>query len=128
MSVSINEATGEVSVELGGQEFRLLATMRRMGDLERALQVPGLLELQEKLLLKSSDMTLIGLRALCVSGNEDQLDDLLMGPTIGPAIEAIFAALTAGLPKPGARGNAAAVRLRNGQRPGRDTDRLPTAS
>ena len=42
MSVSINEATGEVTFEVAGKTFRLHGTMERMADLERALGASGL--------------------------------------------------------------------------------------
>jgi hypothetical protein len=129
MAVSVNEATGEATVELDGITFRLHGTMTRIGDLERALGVDGLIGVNEKLARKSADVTLTALRALCTSGNEAELDGLLFGRIIGPASAAIFAAIFAALPedigKP--RGNAVAATKGNGLR-GRDTARLPTAS
>ena len=42
MTTTVNPATGEVAVELGGQTFRLRAAMRRVGELETQLGVTGL--------------------------------------------------------------------------------------
>ena len=41
MSVSINEATGEVTLEVAGKTFRLHGTMERMADLERRSVPPA---------------------------------------------------------------------------------------
>jgi len=129
MSVSINEATGEVTVELGGNVFRLFCSMARQGELERALGVDGLPGVNEKLSKQSADVVLIALKTLCVSGNEALLDDLSFGRNIAPAIRALLATIFAALPEERGRGNArAAAVVKNGQHRGRDTGKSLSAS
>jgi hypothetical protein len=99
MTTTVNPATGEVAVELGGQTFRLRAAMRRVGDLETQLGVTGLAGVQEKLSLASAGITFTALRCLCVSDNVEALDDLLY-TEITPAIDAVWKALLFGLPEP----------------------------
>lgn len=121
----VNPATGEVSVELGGVQFRLRATMQRVGELEATLGVDGLPGVQQKLTHKSAGATLAALKCLCVSENEDLLDDLPYGEIL-PAIEAVWKALAAGLPDPK---KARAVTSRaNGQPRGRAIEPSHSAS
>ena len=127
MTTTVNPATGEVAVELGGQTFRLRAAMRRVGELETQLGVTGLGGVQEKLSLASAGITFTALKCLCVSDNVEALDDLLY-TEITPAIDAVWKALLFGLPEPKKKTRAAT--LTNGQQksPGRDSEPLPLAS
>lgn len=127
MTTTVNPATGEVAVELGGQTFRLRAAMRRVGELETQLGVSGLGGVQEKLNLASAGITFTALRCLCVSDNVEALDDLLY-TEITPAIDAVWKALLFGLPEPKKKPRAAT--LTNGQQksPGPDSEPLPMAS
>lgn len=122
---NVNPATGEVVAELGGKTFRLRATMQRVGELETRLGVDGLPGVTAKLQQKSAGATLIALQCLCVSGNEDELDELHYGE-IASAIAAIWQALAAGLPE-SAKGKAGAAR-KNGRHLGRDIEQSPLAS
>jgi len=127
MTTTVNPATGEVAVELGGQTFRLRAAMRRVGELETQLGVNGLIGVQEKLNLASAGITFTALKCLCISDNVEALDDLLY-TEITPAIDAVWKALLFGLPEPKKKTRAAT--LTNGQQksPGRDSEPLPMAS
>jgi hypothetical protein len=127
MTTTVNPATGEVAVELGGQTFRLRAAMRRVGELETQLGVTGLGGVQEKLSLASAGITFTALKCLCVSDNVEALDDLLY-TEITPAIDAVWKALLFGLPEPKKKTRAAT--LTNGQQksPGPDSEPLPMAS
>jgi hypothetical protein len=127
MTTTVNPATGEVAVELGGQTFRLRAAMRRVGDLETQLGVSGLGGVQEKLSLASAGITFTALRCLCVSDNVDALDDLLY-TEITPAIDAVWKALLFGLPEPKKKPRAATLTNGQQQSPGRDSEPLPMAS
>ena len=127
MTTTVNPATGEVAVELGGQTFRLRTARRRVGELETQLGVNGLIGVQEKLNLASAGITFTALKCLCISDNVEALDDLLY-TEITPAIDAVWKALLFGLPEP--KKKTRAVTLTNGQQksPGRDSEPLPMAS
>lgn len=127
MATTVNEATGEVSVELGGKTFRLRATMPRVAEFEATLGVDGLAGIQKCLQDSKTNAVYQGLRCLCVSGNEADLEELLLTPNLGEATSAIYKALTAGLPQEPARGNARATTATKTRAPrGRDTASLPS--
>jgi hypothetical protein len=73
MTATVNPATGEVAVELGGQTFRLRAAMWRVGELEAQLGITGLGVLHERLTVASPRATHKALRCLCVSDNVEAL-------------------------------------------------------
>lgn len=128
MATTVNEATGEVTTELGGKTFRLRATMPRVAEYEAVLGVDGLDGVQKALQASKTKAVYEGLRCLCVSGNEAELDDLLLTPNLGEATAAIYKALTAGLPQEPARGNGRATTAKKTREPrGRDTASLPSA-
>jgi hypothetical protein len=127
MTTTVNPATGEVAVELGGQTFRLRAAMRRVGELETQLGVTGLGGVQEKLSQASAGITFTALKCLCVSDNAEALDDLLY-TEITPAIDAVWKALLFGLPEPKKKPRTATVTNGQRQSPGRDSEPLPMAS
>lgn len=95
-----NDMTGEVTIDLAGKTFKLHATMPRLAEYQSRMGVVGLGALQR--MIVSLDATAIyqGLRCLCTSGNEADLDTMLLTPHLEAANEAIIAALSAGLPEP----------------------------
>ena len=99
MSVTTNEATGEVTVQLADRTFKLRATMPRVADLQSALDVNGMVSIE--LMLKVGDARAVyqGMKCLCASENVSALDDMLLAPHAPTAVEAILAALVAGLPE-----------------------------
>ena len=130
MSVSINEATGEVTFEVAGKTFRLHGSMERMADLERALGASGLPAVGNALAKQSAETTLKALQTLCVSGNEAEFKKLSFGAAMPVLLRATFAAVRAALPEEDEeRGNAeTATQQANGQLRGGDTVKSLTAS
>jgi len=130
MSISINEATGEVTLQLSGKTFRLHGTMERMGELESALDANGLPEVGRKLSQQSARVTLKALHTLCTSGNQDELRTVAFGSAMPLLLRAIFAAVRAALPEEEdePRGNAEDATRGNGQLRGGVTDKSLTAS
>lgn len=115
----VNNATGEVSVELGGVTYRLRASMNRVGELEAALGVDGFGGVQQHLQRASARVTLKAWKALCTSDNAELLADANFTDQAA-AIAAIWKALTVGLPD-APEGKAAAATGKNGRHRGRDT-------
>ena len=99
MTHRVNEATGEVTVDLAGETFRLKASLGRMADFQSALKKEGLQELFRALAISDQNAVLAGLRALCVSGNEAKFRDMVMPLVIADAVGALLAAMTIGMPK-----------------------------
>lgn len=97
---TVNAATGEVTLEIDGEVFRIRASMARLADLMGALAVPGLGMLQ--LFISQVDPRALyhGMRCLCTSGNEAKLRDMLLMPHVDAIKGALLAALIAGLPEP----------------------------
>jgi hypothetical protein len=132
MSVSINEATGEVTAVMQGQTFRFHGTNRRLGDLERVLGVTGLPGIYEKLSLQSAPINTLILTTLCCSGHKaEDFDDLVYGLVRETAMRAILATLMGALPPieedEGKRGNGRAARV-TAASPGGATGKSPLAS
>lgn len=132
MTVSINEATGEVTAEIQGTTYRFHGTNKRMAELERVLEVPGLLEIYQKLNLQSARLTPLILATLCSSGHTQQdFDELTFGTSMPVVVKAISATITGALPPPDEedekRGNGLATRATGGRR-GAATARSPLAS
>lgn len=105
----VNQATGEVTLELEGHAFKLRASMWRLAELidvlrkkasELELLQPGLALLQYKISNCDPYALYYGMRVLCTSGNEDKLKDMLLVPHIAELKGALLAALLAGLPEP----------------------------
>lgn len=128
MAVTLNPATCEVTVDLGGKSFRLHATMPRVAEFEASIGARNIKGVMEALAESRTKAVYEGLRCLCVSGNDAELDSLLFGPNVGDAVAALFKALTAGLPDPEpSRGNARATTTKTRERRGRDTGSSPSA-
>lgn len=100
MTMEVNEATGVVTFELAGKNYKLHATMKRMAELQAKLAVPGLS--MTSLLLSQSDPRAIyyGLICLCTNASSSEFDNVLLTPHLSVIAEAITAALNAGLPAP----------------------------
>lgn len=105
--MKVNEATGEVTVELAGKTFRLHATMKRFADYQAALDVVGMGGMWSMLSQRDPRAIYEGMRCLCSSGNAAELDDMLLIPNLAAMADAIQAALLAGMPndKGKSRGN-----------------------
>ena len=99
MSCVVNEVTGEVSVTVAGIAFTLHATMPKVAALQTAINVPGLRMMNMMLAANDSRMAYEGMKNLCTSGNADELETMLFPPVMGDVMEAVAAALTAGLPE-----------------------------
>lgn len=122
----VNSATGEVTIELAGKEFRLHATMRRVADLQAQLGVNTFGAIHEKLLTLDIAALRQSLISLCTSGNENEVDDLPFGAVMQPAVDGIYATLSAGLPEE-SKGNGHATKAQREPRRGRDTEKLLSA-
>jgi hypothetical protein len=120
MTVTINEVTSEVTAEINGTTFRFHGTTKRMGEMEQALGVTGLLQVYEKLNLQSAQLTPLILAALCSSGHtRADFDALPFGKCMPLFVRAIGATITGSLPpvedeEP--RGNGAATRATGARR------------
>ena len=95
----VNELTGEVSVRLDGKDFTLHATMPRVASLMSDLQLSGLKQLHLMAALHDPRLTYSGLKCLCSSGNQSEVEQLLFGAWAEDADTAILAALVAGMPE-----------------------------
>ena len=111
MSVTTNEATGEVTAVIGGNTLRLRATMARVSDYQSALNTTGIAAIEVMLRMNDARAVYHGLRCLASPDDAQKADDLLLTPNLGEAVEAVCAALAAGLPEPeeDAGGNAPAA-------------------
>lgn len=98
MACTVNDATGEVSVTLGEVDFVLHATMPNVAALQAAIKVPGLRMLNMLLTANDARIAYEGMKCLCTSGNAPSLDTMLFTPICVDALEAVSAALDAGLP------------------------------
>lgn len=103
----VNALTGEVTLEIDGETFKLRASMGRLSDLMAVLDKPGLTMLQFMMIQMDPRALYHGMRCLCTSGNEAKLRDMLLLPHLEPITGALTAALAAGLPevKESAEGN-----------------------
>lgn len=97
---TVNELTGEVTAEIGGHTFTLLATMPNVAALQAALGIPGLRALNAMIGAADPRVAYHGLKSLCISGNASSVDGLLFGKCGMDAIEAVSEALIAGMPEP----------------------------
>lgn len=106
--MEINQATGEVTAQIGGQTFRFHATMPKMAQYQAALGVDGIQAMFR--LIQEGDARAIyqGLKCLCSSRNAQAFDGMVLSKVLPDASAAIVAALTASLPEPepDALGNA----------------------
>lgn len=93
-----NPVTGEVTFEIGGKEFRLHATMKRLAEYQARLQVPGLAMITMMIKCRDARAIYQGLMCLCSSNNAVNFDNMLLTPHMDEAAQAISAALEAGLP------------------------------
>lgn len=109
VSLTVNAATGEVSLDLSGQPFRLHATMARVAALQAALGEKGFAGLSARLANTDAGAIVTSLKTLCSSGNPEVADSVLFAVAIKDGVDAIFKALAAGLPEP-EPGNAEAAR------------------
>ncbi len=99
MSHTINEATGEVTVILGGETIRLKASFGRMADLQTAIGKKGLQAIFADLGI--SDMNAVRAGLACLGKvSAAKLDDMNIGPNLATAISALLAAITLGMPRP----------------------------
>lgn len=96
---TVNAATGEVTIDLDGETFRLRASMGRLADLMANLAVPGLGMLQMMIERLDPRALYHGMRCLCTSGNEAKLRDMLLMPHVEAIKGALLGALIAGLPE-----------------------------
>jgi hypothetical protein len=127
MSATVNNVTGEVTVELSGETFRLRASMGRVGDLEAQLGVDGFSGIQEQLSRISARVTPKAFKALCTSDNAAAIDELQYSQ-LAPALDAVWKALTAGLPDEKKSAQPVTEKKRNnGRHPGRAIEPLPLA-
>lgn len=97
----VNKQRGEVFIALNGNEYRLRANLGALAEIEDALELDGLYELDQRLLkMKSKDVMAL-LQALSKGGGEEipmeDLMDLEMAD-IEAAAEKIGAAISAGAP------------------------------
>jgi len=130
MSVTINEVTAEVTAEIQGTTFRFHGTCDRMAELERVLDVPGLMGVYEKLNLQSAKLMLVMLPALCSSGHvKEDFGKLVFGRCMPIVVRALGATITGALPvedeEP--RGNGLATKA-TGARRGNATGKSLLAS
>lgn len=105
MATEINKLSGVVSVTLDGVGYKLKATMPNMAALQAAIDVPGLRMLNALISTGDARLAYHGMRCLCVSGNAQELDNLLFPAWVADAIEAVSDALQVGLPDPVEDGN-----------------------
>lgn len=96
--MELNEATGELMVELAGTRFRLHATMPRVAQYQAALGVTGFAALERMLDTGDARAVYHGLRCLCSSGNAGAIENLHLIRHLVAAVRAIRAALLASLP------------------------------
>lgn len=99
MTHTVNEATGEVTVVLEGETFKLRASMGRLADFMANMNVPGFAMMHMMVAQQDPRAVYHGLRCLCTSGNEAKLKDLILGRCLLDAVPALLAAITVGLPK-----------------------------
>lgn len=95
----LNAATGEVTIELDGETFKLRASMGRLADFSASLAVPGLAMMQKRIEWLDPGTLYNGMRYLCTSGNEAKLRDMLLMPHLEAIKGALLGALVAGLPE-----------------------------
>lgn len=130
-TVSVNEVTSEVTAEINGTTFRFHGTTKRIAELEKVLDVPGLMQIYGKLNLQSANLTPLILTTLCSSGHtRADFDALPFGKCMPVIVRAIGATITGALPiedEEEKRGNGAATRATGACR-GNATDKSHLAS
>lgn len=104
----MNGIRGEVSLEAGGRTLRLCLTLGALAEIETALGVSSLAQLEERLTrLSTVDLVALTL-ALARGGGETLTREELMGlpvtvPALVGAVSAAFSAAQASLDDPQAR-------------------------
>lgn len=93
-----NPVTGEVTFELAGKTYRLHAGAKRLAEYQAAIVAPGLSSLLGMLAVQDGRALYHGLRCLCTSGNEADFDTMLILPHGEAIVEALTAAISAGMP------------------------------
>lgn len=124
---TVNEATGVVTLGLEGKSFELHASMGRVAKAQSELGVRTFTEIHEAVARSDLLSLLIVFRALCVTVNAADVENLRFGASFSPVVDAVYAALSAGLPSQGKSGNADATGGESSQLPGRDTGNSPSA-
>lgn len=98
--MQINQATGEITADIGGQTFKFHATLPRMAEYQAALGVDGMQEMFRLIQIGDARAIYRGLKCLCSSRNGAAIDALVLSKVVTEASSAIVAALTASLPEP----------------------------
>ena len=131
MSVTINQATGEVTAEMLGETIRFHGTNERMAEMERVLGITGLQAVYEKLALQSAPINVKILATLCSSGHKEaDFNAMPFGLLRETVTNTIISTITGALPERDEeekRGNGAATRATGGRR-GNATAKSPLAS
>jgi hypothetical protein len=98
MSLTVNKATGEVTFDLHGKEYRLRASLSNLARMQAESGIEGFAEIARMLQRRDARVIYWGLSCLCVSGNARDFDDMLLMPVLNEVCAALQAALVAGLP------------------------------
>lgn len=92
-----DEVTGVVTVALEGISFRFRASLARMAEFQSQTGVLGLKRLLALIDGADQQTVHLGLKALCTSGNEALLDNMLAGRMVKVGPEILITAISAGM-------------------------------